>query len=227
MGVKIGENIQAVRERIARAAGRAGRDPADITLVVVSKGVSAEAVREAAAGAGDLGENRVQEALPKMAELPAGIRWHLIGHLQKNKVRHAVGLFDLIHTVDSPELAREIELRASRAGIRQRVLIQINLAREPQKHGTAPGDAASLAHEIRKMEHLSLEGLMALPPYSENPEESRTYFRQLAEIRRSLRREGLEIKDLSMGMSHDFEAAVEEGATLVRVGTAIFGPRPG
>lgn len=218
--------LNRVRERMAEAAERTGRDPAGITLVVVTKGVPSDRIREAvAAGATVLGENRVQEALPKIEAVGGSVQWHLIGHLQRNKVKLTVGLFDLIHSVDSLELACEINRRAEHVGIRQKVLIQVNAAREPSKHGVFSEGLDTLVRQTSALSHLSSEGLMTIPPPSDDPEESRPFFRWLADQAEKLRRVGMPIRELSMGMSNDFEVAIEEGATLIRVGTAIFGPR--
>jgi pyridoxal phosphate enzyme (YggS family) len=219
-------NLGWVRNRIVAAAERSGRDPRRITLVVVTKGVTIDRVREVvAAGATVLGENRVQEALPKIKAFEGTIRWHLIGHLQRNKVKQAVMLFDLIHSVDSLELAQEIEQCADQAGIRKRVLIQVNVSREPTKHGVLPEAVDDLVRKTAAMPHLALEGLMTIPSKSTDPKQSRPYFRWLGEKAEELMRAGLPVRELSMGMSNDFEVAIEEGATLIRVGTAIFGPR--
>ncbi|MBI3609328.1 MAG: YggS family pyridoxal phosphate-dependent enzyme [Nitrospirae bacterium] len=226
MSETVAANLRRVREQMAAVAERSGRDPDRTTLVVVTKGVMPNRVREAvAAGATVLGENRVQEAVSKIKAIEGTIRWHLIGHLQGNKVKQAVGVFDLIQSVDSLDLAREINQRAERAGIRQRVLIQVNVGREPRKHGAAPEGLEALYRDAAGLRHLSLEGLMAIPPFSHYPEESRPYFRWLADRSEALRRSGLPVRELSMGMSNDFEVAIEEGASLIRVGTAIFGPR--
>lgn len=226
MGRSPAAGLEQVRSRLVAAAKRAGRDPGRITLVVVTKGVGQEGIRQAIeAGATVLGENLVQEALPKIKAIGGTVRWHLIGHLQRNKVRQVVGLFDLIHSVDSLDLAHEIQQRAARAGIRQKVLVQVNAAREPSKHGVSPEGLDALVHEVAGLSHLSLEGLMTIPPLSDHPEGSRRHFRWLAEKGEDLRRRGLPLSELSMGMSNDFEIAIEEGATLIRVGTALFGPR--
>jgi pyridoxal phosphate enzyme (YggS family) len=219
-----------VSARIARAAGRAGRDRSSVRLVGVTKGVALPAIREAVeAGLRDLGENRVQEALEKMAPDAArswgesgGPAWHLIGRLQSNKVRAAVGRFDLIHSVDSLRLGQSINEAAGRAGIVQHVLIQVNVGREPQKGGVTPEELESLWTALASCLHMRVDGLMAIPPTAEDPEQVRPYFRDL-------RRWGGTVGaiEYSMGMSRDFEVAVEEGATMVRVGTAIFGSRPG
>ena len=219
-------NLEKVRGRLEVAAKKVSRDPGRITLVVVSKQVDHRGIRQAVeAGATVLGENRVQEAAAKIPVFGGRVRWHLVGHLQRNKVRQAVGRFDLIHSVDSLPLARELDRRAEQAGLRQRVLVQVNVGREPGKHGVLPEDLEPLVQEVMKMPHLSLEGLMAIPPRSDHPEDSRPHFRWLADQAKKLRESGLPIHQLSMGMSDDFEVAIEEGATLVRVGTAIFGPR--
>ncbi len=222
----IGQRLARVHRRIGAAAARGGRNPSEITLVLASKGVGIEALREAAeAGATVFGENRVQEAVSKMAALGRPFRWHLIGHLQRNKARLAVGAFELIHSVDGREPALEMDRRAARARIRQEVLVQVNVGREGGKHGVAPEGLGPLVREIAAMPNLRLRGLMAIPPMAKDPEASRPFFRQLAETMARLNREGFSLNELSMGMSNDFEAAIEEGATLVRVGTAIFGPR--
>lgn len=224
----IAGRLAAVRDRIAAAAHRAGRDPATIRLIGVTKGVPVETVHEAvAAGLRDLGENRVQEALGKMTagrerneDGFAKAAWHLIGRLQSNKVRAAVGRFALIHSVDSLGLGRAIDETAARAGIVQRVLVQVNVAREPQKGGVEPEEVESLWTALLACRHLRVDGLMAIPPPVSDPDQARPHFREL-------RRLGgiVGAAEYSMGMSGDFEVAVEEGATLVRVGTAIFGPR--
>ena len=226
----IAERVAAVRERIARAAARAGRDPAEITLVAVSKTHPPEAVREAlAAGVGDFGENRVQEAEPKIAALADvrfAVRWHLVGHLQGNKARKAAALFDRIHSVDDVLLARRLEHAAAENRIAVRVLVQVDLAGEPTKSGLDEARLFPTLAVLRGFKSLRIEGLMILPPYAEDPERTRPFFRRLRELRdQALDQELMLGGQLSMGMSHDLEVAVEEGATLVRVGTAIFGER--
>ncbi|OGW19277.1 MAG: YggS family pyridoxal phosphate enzyme, partial [Nitrospirae bacterium GWC1_57_7] len=213
----------------AAAAKRAGRDPASVKLLVVTKTVDPARIREAVkAGAAILGENRVQEARDKIAQLGGLATWHLIGSLQKNKAKYAVKLFDLIHSVDSLELAQEIDQQAARAGKIQRVLIEVNIAGEDAKAGINVGTAVDLAREAAKLRNIRIQGLMTMPPYSEDPENSRPYFQRLRELAGVIIKEnisGLSLQELSMGMSGDFEVAVEEGATMVRVGTAIFGSR--
>ena len=222
----IATHLLRVRERMAAAAERSGRDPGRITLVIVTKGVADDRIRRAvAAGATVLGENRVQEALPKIKAVGGSVQWHLIGHLQRNKVKQSVGIFEMIHSVDSLDLAHEIDRRAEQAGIRQKVLIQVNEAREPSKHGVLPEGLDALVRQTSALLHLSLEGLMTIPPPSDNPEGSRPFFRRLAEKAEQLGQAGMPVCELSMGMSNDFEVAIEEGATMIRVGTAIFGPR--
>ena len=224
----IAQNLEVVKKRIIEAAQRTGRDPAQVRLVAVSKMVDADRVRQAvAAGHRLFGENYVQEARAKMAALGPGLTWHLVGSLQTKKAGAAVELFDLIHAVDRLKLARALDQAAARAGKVQEVLIQVNLAGEETKSGVAPGEAPELLRELARLPHLKVAGLMTMPPWLP-PEEVRPYFRALRELRDRLRLElGLPLAELSMGMSGDYEVAVEEGATLVRVGTAIFGERPG
>jgi pyridoxal phosphate enzyme (YggS family) len=222
----IAERLRAVRERIDAAARRAGREPASVELLAVSKTFPAEAVREAAAAGQRLfGENRVQEAAAKIPDCGDGIEWHLVGPLQRNKARRAVELFDVIHAVDRPELARALERAASQLGRRPRVLLEINVDEEPQKAGVAPGETKGLLEEVRACPSLVPAGLMAIPRACDDPEQVRPSFVRLRELREALCRIEPRLVELSMGMSADFEVAVEEGATLVRVGTAIFGPR--
>lgn len=214
-----------VRDRIVRACEAAGRDPGGVSLCAVSKTVPAAVVREAVAAGQELfGENRVQEAAAKMGEVP-GARWHLVGHLQKNKARHAVGAFELIHSLDSIDLAREIDKRAAAAGIVQAVLVQANLSDEESKSGATAEGALELIEGARALPHLDVRGLMTIPPPVDDPEESRPWFRALRELRDRAAVEGSRLPELSMGMTDDFEVAVEEGATLVRVGRALFGER--
>ena len=226
----IADRVAAVRERIARAAERASRPPDDITLVAVSKTFPAEAVRAAfAAGVRHFGENRVQEASAKidaLADLRSrGLKWHLIGHLQSNKGRKAVSLFDVVQSVDSVALAERLARAAKESGRARRVLVQVDLAGETTKSGLPEADLTEALRRMGGLDGLQVTGLMARPPYL-GPEEVRPYFRRLRILRDEAVREGLlGGSDLSMGMSHDFEAAVEEGATIVRVGTAIFGSR--
>ena len=223
--------LLAVREEIAQAARRAGRDPGEVRLVAVSKTHDAEAVRELAlAGQRDFGESYVQEALAKQEALRdvEGLRWHFIGGLQTNKARFVAGAFHLVHSVDSLRLAQALHKRAVAAQTVQKVLVQVNLAGEAQKRGTGLGAAKDLALKVAGLAGLGLSGLMVMPPFADDPEASRPCFKALRELRDRLSREtGMPLPELSMGMTGDFVQAVEEGATLVRVGTRIFGERPG
>ena len=214
-------NLAHVRERIARAAERAGRRPADVLLIGVSKTVDVARIRAAvAAGVTALGENRVQEAKAKIAELGRPATWHLIGHLQTNKVKDALELFDVIHSLDRLELARELERRAAARGQVVEALLQVNVAAEPSKGGVGPDAVSEALDVVGKLAHVRVRGLMTIPPEVERAEDARPWFRRLRELA-----ERHSLSELSMGMSGDFEVAVEEGATMVRVGTAIFGPR--
>ena len=229
---EIRERLEAVMGRIGDAARRAGRDPSEVTLVAVSKTMPAATVREAIeAGVKILGENRVQEARDKITTLggPGTAGWHLIGHLQTNKAKLAVELFDMIHSVDSIRLAGELEKYARAAGKPLPCLIEVNQAGEETKSGIAEGGIGALLEAMRAMTQVRPIGLMAIPLFLADPEAARPYFRRLRELRDRLVAEGLapaEFTHLSMGMTHDFPVAIEEGATYVRIGTAIFGPRP-
>jgi pyridoxal phosphate enzyme (YggS family) len=227
--MSIADNLKTVRDRIADAAGRAGRDPLSVKLVVVTKTIDVERIREAvAAHATILGENRVQEAREKIEKLGPVAHWHLIGHLQTNKARYAVRLFDMIHSVDSPELAKELDKQAAKISKKQDVLIEVNIAGEASKAGVSMRDLPDLVREAAKLEHIAIKGLMTMPPLLDDPEALRPYFRKLRELAAGIAGEkipGVSMQELSMGMSGDFETAVEEGATMVRVGTAIFGGR--
>ena len=233
----IKENLLWVRERIEKVARKVSRDPGEIHLVVVSKTVEAAQIKEAIeAGVSILGENYIQEAQKKIEEIgrPActerfgegrPVSWHFIGHLQSNKAKYAVRLFDMIHSVDSLPLAEELHRRAEQSNQVIKVMIEVNLSKEATKFGTDEKIVVNLARGIQNLNHLSLEGLMTMPPYFDSPEMSRPYFIALRELKEKMVEEGILIKELSMGMSNDFEIAIEEGATYVRVGTAIFGPR--
>jgi len=219
--------LAAVRARIVAAAARAGRPADAVRIVGVTKGHPLERAREAAAaGLLDLGENRVQEALAKQAAWPeAPVRWHLIGHLQRNKVKLVVGRFVLIHSLDSVRLADALEAAAAAAGVVQEVLVEVNVAREPQKTGAAPQEAPALVAHAAGLPHLRVLGLMTVAPYDASVEAQHRVFGELRELRDALATSTLELAVLSMGMSDDFEAAVEEGATMVRLGTILFGER--
>jgi pyridoxal phosphate enzyme (YggS family) len=221
-------NLARVRERIARAAERAGRRANEITLIAVSKTFPAEAIRAAYdAGLREFGENRVQEFEAKHANLTdLDVTWHLIGHLQSNKAKRAAQLFDRVDSVDSLALAQKLELAADDHEKHLRVLIEVHLGAETTKSGVAETDLPALAEGISALAHLDLHGLLAIPPYSDDRERARPYFRKLRELRDQLNlRVGISLPTLSMGMSHDFEIAIEEGATEIRVGTALFGVR--
>jgi pyridoxal phosphate enzyme (YggS family) len=226
----ISTNITAIRERIAEAARAAGRDPSDVRLLAVSKTFSADHVRAAyAAGQRDFGENKVQEALQKI-EATAGlpIRWHLIGHLQSNKAKKAGGVFAAIHSVDSVDLVNRLDAAASEAGTRPELYVQVDLAGETTKFGAPEADVPAIVRAAVECRAAVLRGLMLLPPWFDDPEQARPYFRRLRLLRDRLIEDGIDgahLGDLSMGMSHDFDVAIQEGATLVRVGTAIFGKR--
>jgi len=222
----IRENLLRVTERIEKAAQKAGRNLKDIRLVAVSKTVETDRIKEAIeAGVSILGENYVQEAQKKIEEIGKPVSWHFIGHLQSNKAKVAVRLFDAIHSVDSVALAEELNRRAQQANQKMPVMIEVNLSGETTKFGTEEEKVTALAQGVLKLDHLSLEGLMTMPPYFDDPEMSRPYFVQLRQLKERLVKGGIPLKDLSMGMSNDFEIAIQEGATFVRVGTAIFGAR--
>ncbi|MCX5865096.1 MAG: YggS family pyridoxal phosphate-dependent enzyme [Deltaproteobacteria bacterium] len=226
----VAENIETIRARIRAAAERAGRDPESVRLVAVSKHQPLTAIREAmAAGQVVFGENYLQEAEDKVAALGQGLVWHCIGHLQSNKARIAAEVFDCIETIDRLKLAKALETRLAELGKTMPVLVQVNVGGEAQKAGVSPKEAKQLCHELQQFPHLRLQGLMTMPPFVENPEESRACFRQLRLLGENLVAQGLlgqhGSMELSMGMSGDFEVAIEEGATLVRVGTALFGER--
>jgi PLP dependent protein len=210
-------NVAAVEERIAAACERAGRARSEVRLVAVSKTFPAADVEHAiAAGMTDIGENKVQEARDKKPDVPSAARWHLIGHLQSNKAKDAVRLFDVIQTVDSFELAEKLGRAAAALGKRQDILLQVNMGRESQKSGVAPEETAALVQRIAALESLRVTGLMTIPPVGE----ARPHFRELRSMR-----DDLGLTELSMGMTDDFETAIEEGATIIRVGRAIFGSR--
>ncbi|MEE9534898.1 MAG: YggS family pyridoxal phosphate-dependent enzyme [Acidimicrobiia bacterium] len=230
----IARQLRVVHDNIGRAAERVGRQPSSVRLIVVTKGVPVGRVQQAVeAGARCIGENRLQEALPKITAL-SGLRedlsWHFLGRLQRRKVKAVVGTFEMIHSVDRLELAAEIDQRAKAIGAEQPVLLEVNLGEESSKTGFRPSEVADVMPALDAMTSLRVVGLMAIPPYSPHAEAARPYFRELRELTRSLaglQLERVRMNELSMGMSHDYEIAVEEGATMVRVGTAIFGARDG
>ena len=222
----IAQRWQAVGERVARAAERAGREPSDVTIVAVAKTFPADVVLAAIeAGAADIGENRAQELRDKMTVLGDRARWHFVGPLQTNKVRNIAGRVALVHSVDRYGLAEAIARRAATIGTTQDVLIEVNLAGETTKAGVEPPRAATLATEIDQLEGISVAGLMAIPPATPDPQAARSYFKELAALRDDVVQQVPSAAGLSMGMTGDFEVAIEEGATWVRIGEAIFGPR--
>jgi len=228
LNLDIPRNLKAVQQRIAETCARCGRDPGAVCLVSVTKTMSAETVRLAIQAGADLfGENYIQEAREKcgaLAEYP--VFWHFIGHLQTNKAKYAVKLFDLIHTVDSLRLATELDREARKIGKVQKILIQVNIGKEVSKSGIDAESAETLIRSLSVFPNLSVRGLMVIPPFFDEPERVRPYFKGLRELRDSLNKpgiSGISLDALSMGMTGDFEAAIEEGATLVRIGTAIFG----
>ena len=230
MDSAIRARLAGVRDRVARAAGRAGRDPGSVRVVAVSKTFSADHVRAAAAaGQVDFGENKVQEGLQKIAQTAElQIKWHLVGHLQSNKARKAGAGFDVIHSIDTAALVARLDETAEVAGRRIELLVQVDLAGEATKHGARDEELAAVLEAARGRRAARVVGLMLLPPAADDPEGARPYFRALRDVRDRLLAQGVDgsmLKELSMGMSHDFEVAIEEGATIVRIGTAIFGER--
>jgi hypothetical protein len=222
----IKDNLLRVTERIERAARKAGRDPDEVKLVAVSKTVEVARIREAIeAGVSILGENYIQEAQEKIEEIGRPVSWHFIGHLQSNKAKHAIRLFDMIHSVDSHPLVEELNRRAEQVGRVIKVMIEVNLSKEATKFGIDEEKVFDLGRKVQTLKHLSLEGLMTMPPYFDSPERSRPYYVALRELEERMVKDRIPMKELSMGMSNDFETAIEEGATYIRVGTAIFGPR--
>ena len=224
---EMAENLNYVREQIAQSAAKAGRAADDIELVAITKTHPAERVREAVdAGQQLFGESRVQEARAKIPELPSALRWHFVGHLQRNKIRHALPLFELFQSVDSLALGQEMNRIANEEGMHPRVLLEVNVAGEGSKFGFKPETLRTEMESLLALPRLSIEGLMIIPPLAEEAEASRTFFVQLRELRDALEKEfNIKLPRLSMGMTSDFPVAIEEGATLVRVGTAIFGER--
>lgn len=233
---EIKENLGRVKGEIEDVCRRVARDPAGVTLITVTKTFGLDMVKRAiSAGATDLGENYVQEAKEKIEEIVregpgagGGVRWHFIGHLQKNKAKYAVKLFDLVHSVDSLPLAVELDKRAKGVEKVQDILVQVNISHEDQKSGISVEGVVGLVEEISRLENLRIRGLMGMPPFGLDPEEVRPFFITLRELREKVRDQnivGVSMEELSMGMSADYPVAIEEGATMVRVGTAIFGPR--
>ena len=222
----IAANIKGIIHKIKLAAERVGRKEESVKLVAVTKTVDVSRIKEAIrAGIKIIGENRVQEAREKFKDIGKEIEWHLIGHLQTNKVKYIFDIFSLIHSVDSLLLSEEIQRRAENKGLETDVLIEVNLSGEKTKFGILPEKAINFVKDISRFKNINIMGLMTIPPFSESPEDSRKYFKMLRMLRDDIQKEGIEMKELSMGMSNDFEVAVEEGATMVRIGTAIFGER--
>ena len=225
----IKENLEAVEKRVQDACKRAGRSRDEVTLIAVSKTKPVSLIREAmACGQVDFGENKVQELCKKLEEIREPLRWHLIGHLQRNKVKYVVDKACLIHSVDSERLAQEIQKEAAKRDLVCPVLVEVNVGGEETKSGVSPQEALPLVRSIAALPNVKVKGLMTVAPPVEKPEDARIYFKELRELADTIRKEaipGVEMKELSMGMTGDFEAAIEEGATMVRVGTAIFGAR--
>jgi pyridoxal phosphate enzyme (YggS family) len=227
---QVGERLREVRARVAEAARRAGRSPGSVRVVAVSKTATpAQVLGAYAAGQREFGESRVQDALPKLDLLPEDVVWHLVGHLQSNKVNKVLGRFDLIHSVDGRELAERLSEKSLQRELLTPVLLQVNCSGEESKHGVAPGEAEALALALQELRGIVVKGLMTMAPLAGGAEAARASFRQLATLRDALQRRDLPrlpVDELSMGMSGDYEIAVEEGATILRVGTAIFGAPP-
>lgn len=227
--IDIAANCREVLDRINEAAAKCGRDPRGIRLLAASKTQSAPRIREAAAaGIRLFGENYVQEAKAKREAVKDPVEWHMIGHLQRNKVKAALEIFDLVESLDGVELATELHKEGKKSGKTVRAFIEVNLGGEESKGGIQRANVGSLLQEVGELSHLRVEGLMVIPPFRENPEAARPYFRALRELQEDLMALNLpnvNLRELSMGMTHDYPVAIEEGATLVRIGTAIFGPR--
>ncbi len=226
---QIRANIEKIKEKIKQTAERVGRNPNDITLVGVSKTYSADVVQHAVdAGIKILGENKVQELLGKIPQINGGVKWHIIGHLQSNKVRKIIGLVDLIHSVDTISLAKEIDKVSGKNGIVTNILVQVNTSGEETKFGCEPEETLSLIKQISLLDHVKIRGLMTIGKFSDDIKEVRACFVMLREIFKEINNAGIEkvyLEHLSMGMTNDFETAIEEGATILRIGTAIFGKR--
>ncbi|MBI4526566.1 MAG: YggS family pyridoxal phosphate-dependent enzyme [Deltaproteobacteria bacterium] len=227
--IDVAANYRKILAQIGEAAARSGRSPGEIRILAASKSQSIDLIRGAIeAGVRYIGENYVQEARDKKKHICEPVEWHMIGHLQRNKAKPAVECFDLIQTLDNLDLALELEKEARKRAKTVRAFIEVNLAREEAKSGIHKEEVKHLLEEVGKLSRLSVEGLMAVPPFKENPEEVRPYFRELREMQSKLKQfkiPNVDLKELSMGMTHDYVVAVEEGATMVRIGTALFGPR--
>ncbi len=223
----VAENVKNIRERIAAACVRVGRQPEGITLIAVAKTFPSDKIRDAVrAGVADIGENYVQELQQKQRELDGEqIRWHFIGHLQSNKVKNVVGAVQCIHSVDSLSLGREISKHAARRGSAIDILVEVNTSREASKFGVSPEEAPDIVRKLIRLTNINITGFMTIGPLLPDPEQSRPAFRILRELKESLDRDGIRLPHLSMGMTNDFEIAIEEGSTMVRIGTALFGRR--
>jgi len=225
----IKDNLLEVKERMKKAAERSGRNSNEIKLIAVSKTVDVHCIKEAIkAGHQLFGENRVQEARDKIKDIGRDVKWHMIGHLQRNKVKYIFDLFDMVHSVDSIPLAHEIDRIGKKKGKVMDILVQVNISGEETKYGMEAAEMMKIIKEISNYEHISIKGLMTMPPFFNDPEDARPYFIKLRELKNEIEKqkvEGVSMEELSMGMSNDFEIAIEEGATMVRVGTAIFGER--
>lgn len=223
------DNLKTVEEHVQEACKRAGRSREEVTLIAVSKTKPVEMLQEIyGEGVRDFGENKVQELCDKIEQLPSDIRWHMIGHLQRNKVKYIVGKVALIHSVDTYRLAEEINIQAKKRGIIVPILVEVNIAGEKTKFGTTAEDAMLLVEEISKLENVRIRGLMTIAPFVENPEDNRLYFRKIKQLSVDITNKNIDnvsMEILSMGMTGDYEVAIEEGATMVRVGTGIFGAR--
>ena len=227
--IDVAGNCERIREQVAQAARRGGRDPQAVRIIAASKTKPVDLIEQAiGAGMTDIGENYVQEAADKIARISAPVTWHMIGHLQRNKAGRAVEIFDVIHTVDSVALADALARHGERCGHVVRVLLEVNLGAETTKHGVGPGEVERLVASLADRRWLLLDGLMSIPPPGKSPEDSCPYFRRLRELRDRLRAAAAPncpLRELSMGMTDDFQVAIEEGATMVRIGRAIFGER--
>jgi len=225
----IEDSIREIREKIAEAALRSGREPSEVRLMAVTKTVDDDRIREAIdAGVDIMGENYIQEAKRKIEKMDAEVKWHMIGHLQSNKAKYAVRLFDMVHSVDRMALAVELDKRSAVAGCVTDILVEVNVSGEESKNGISPNEAPDLIRQISLLDNLSIRGLMTMPPWFDDPEDARPFFVALRELRDKIIAEdikGVEIRELSMGMSGDYVVAIEEGSTIVRLGTAIFGAR--
>lgn len=226
--MSIRENLERIEEKIRVKSELVGRDPQEITLVAVTKTVQADRIEEAiAAGVNIIGESRIQEAKEKYEKVEKRVIWHLVGHLQRNKAKDAVKIFDLIHSVDSAKLAKEIDKQARKVGKIQKILVEVNVSGEESKYGLSSEEVITFLKEVSGLPNIKVKGLMTMAPLYENPEDCRPYFRKLKELVEEVKAENIkdaEMVYLSMGMSNDFEVAIEEGSNMVRIGRAIFGP---